>query len=226
MDDPQTIGRVTRSKQQAQAMYDRIGGWYDVLEGVWEKAPRAVGLAKLAVEPGETALEIGVGPGHDLVTLAQAVGETGRVYGFDLSPRMLGLARARVASETLSRRVQFQRGDAVRLSLQADCIDAIFMSFTLELFDTPEISQVLAECRRVLHDDGRLAVVSLSEAGESTWMRKLYVWGHERLPLFLDCRPIFVQRALDAAGFYNLDVTEMLMWGLPVEVVLARKQLQ
>ncbi len=217
------IGRVTRSKAQAQATYDKISRWYDLMEGMWEKEAREAGLRKLGVRVGERVLEIGCGPGHDLVALAQSVGETGKVYGIDLSPRMLSIARTRVNDKGFAGRVDLRRGDAVRLPFETDFFDALFMSFTLELFDTPEIPQVLRECHRVLQSGGRICIVSLSKAGRANWMRNLYEWGHERFPNLLDCRPIYVEKALWNAGFQFLDVTRTFLWGLPIENALAYK---
>ncbi|HEX7401670.1 MAG TPA: methyltransferase domain-containing protein, partial [candidate division Zixibacteria bacterium] len=101
--------------------------------------------------------------------------------------------------------------------------DALFMSFTLELFDTPEIPRLLSECGRALRNGGRICVISLSKAGHSSWMRNLYEWGHRKFPQLLDCRPIFVQNALSDAGFHIIDTTLLSMLGLTVEIVLAGK---
>ena len=75
------------------------------------------------------------------------------------------------------------------------------MSFTLELFDTPEIPRVLAECRRVLRPAGRLAVVSISREQPDDAMVKAFEWTHRHFPNLLDCRPIHARRSVEAAGF-------------------------
>jgi ubiquinone/menaquinone biosynthesis C-methylase UbiE len=221
MSGDQSISRVTRTHAEAQATYDRISRWYDLLEGYWEAKPKARALEMLGVKEGQVVLEIGFGTGHGVLALAEAVGESGRVHGLDLSPRMLALTQARVDTAGYSGRVALRNGDAITLPYGDACFDAIFMSFVLELFDTPEIPQVLSECCRVLKPNGRIAVVSLL-AGEQNTMDKLYEWGHEHFPQVLDCRPIFVQRALKAAGFVVEETTLMSLWGLPVEIVIAR----
>jgi demethylmenaquinone methyltransferase/2-methoxy-6-polyprenyl-1,4-benzoquinol methylase len=139
---------------------------------------------------------------------------------------MLNITQARVDEAGFSDRVDLRLGDAALLPFEPDAFDAVFMSFTLELFDTPEIPTVLRGCRTVLRDGGRLCVVAMSRKGKVGVMLRLYEWAHRTFPNYVDCRPIFAQQAIEDAGFQVVDATLMAMWGLPVEVVLARCSLR
>ncbi len=217
------VSRVVRSKQQAKSTYDRISRWYDLLAGGIESRHRDAGIRKLAPHEGDMVFEIGFGTGHAIVALAGLVGKSGKVYGIDISEGMLDVTRSRVEKAGLTERVVLECGDAVRLPFDAEFFDGIFISFTLELFDTPEIPLVLSECLRTLRSGGRICVVAMSRKGKPDAMTKLYEWFHERLPQYVDCRPIFVQESLEDAGFHILDVTEMSLLGLRGECVLAEK---
>jgi ubiquinone/menaquinone biosynthesis C-methylase UbiE len=217
------ISRVNRSKAEAKASYDKMSRWYDILAGSSEKKFVDAGLQKLCAQEGERVLEIGFGTGHGIVALGQSVGDSGKVYGIDISEGMFDITQARVSEAGLSKRVELECGDAVSLPFAETSFDAVFMSFTLDLFDTPEIPTVLHECQRVLRNSGRICVVAMSKKGKAGLPMRIYEWAHRRFPRWVDCRPIFAQETLEDAGFQALDVTQGSMWGLPVEVVLAKK---
>jgi demethylmenaquinone methyltransferase/2-methoxy-6-polyprenyl-1,4-benzoquinol methylase len=101
-------------------------------------------------------------------------------------------------------------------------MDAVFMSFTLELFDTAEIPAVLAQCRRVLRAGGRIVVVGMSKEGAHGLVYEAYEWTHRHFPNFVDCRPILVSQVLAAAGFQVTEKRNLQIW-VPMEVVRAEK---
>ena len=217
------ISRVTRSKEEAKASYDMISRWYDVLVGWGEKKYRETGLERLRTAPGERVLEIGFGTGYCTLALAQSVGSSGKVYGLDLSEGMRHITQSRVEQAGLAERVELKLGDAAHLPFEANFFDAVFTSFTLELFDTPEIPVVLQQCRNVLRSGGRICVVAMSKEGKDSATRRLYEWGHSKFPNYIDCRPIYVGKVLEEAGFQIVDKTTKPYWGLPVEIVVAQK---
>jgi demethylmenaquinone methyltransferase/2-methoxy-6-polyprenyl-1,4-benzoquinol methylase len=211
------------SRAETKALYDKISKVYDLLSESTEGPVREAGLQMLAPQPGETVLEIGYGTGHALVGLARAVGPSGKVHGIDLSGGMRAVADSLVRQQGFVGIVELRTGDATALPYPADSFDAIFMSFTLELFDTPEIPVVLAQCRRVLKPGGRIVVVGMSKEGKHGLIYEAYEWTHQHFPNFVDCRPIFVSRVIAAAGFQVIEKTTLQIW-VPMEIVRAEKR--
>ena len=215
--------RVPRTKAQARASYDKMSRSYDLFAGAFEARLRNRALEQIEVVSGEAVLEIGFGTGHSLERIAKAVGEKGRVCGVDLSAGMLEVSRRRLAQAGLLERVELHCGDAAQLPYPDEEFDAAFMSFTLELFDTPEIPIVLGESKRVLKPGGRLGVVSLSREDGTPLMLRIYEWLHQRLPQYIDCRPIYVGQALQDAGFQIAHSEKESLWGLPAKIAVGVK---
>jgi demethylmenaquinone methyltransferase/2-methoxy-6-polyprenyl-1,4-benzoquinol methylase len=217
------IERIPQSKKQTRAFYDKISHYYDLLAGWSEDSLRREGLEQFNVRQGERILEIGFGTGHMLVLMAASVGSSGQIYGIDLSEEMAKAAARNTNRNEVSDRVYLVSGDAAHLPFESEKFDGIFMSFTLELFDTPEIPQVLAECLRVLRMGGRILVIALSKQQEHETVVEALEWTHKHFPNVLDCRPIFVRQVVEEAGFEIQNVTQKMMW-VPVEIVLGHKK--
>lgn len=214
--------RVLQSKSETKAFYDKIADVYDLLSERSEQPMRDVGLKMLDAQIGEIVLEIGFGTGHCLVELAKAVGPQGKVWGIDLSGAMVTKTEKLLQQENLIDRVELKCSDALELPYEAESLDGIFTSFTLELFDTPEIPILLAECKRVLRPGGRLVTVSITKEEKQGLVLRAFEWTHKHFPNLMDCRPIYVQRAIEAAGFEVKDSAIEHMW-VPVEIVLGVK---
>lgn len=102
------------------------------------------------VRPVGRALEIGCGRGVGTEIILDVFGAE-RVDAFDLDPRMLARARARLAPR--GDRVRLWQGDAERIAADDASYDAVF-DFAI-IHHVPAWRAVLAEVRRVLRPGGR-----------------------------------------------------------------------
>ncbi len=214
--------RVNRSMSEAEGYYSRLSKFYDWL-ATSEKKFIDQGLDILSPQQGEKILEIGFGTGFAQEKIIRAVGD-GLSVGLDLSAGMGKIARINLIKSGLAKQLALVLNNTLSIPFTRASFDGIFSSFTLELFDTPRIPEVLAECQRVLKTDGRLVVVSLSKDSPLPLMGSIYEKLHTLIPRILDCRPIPVIQLARNAGFDVRKSIETRMWGLPVIMLDARKR--
>lgn len=212
---------VHRTKREAKQFYDRISVFYDYLTGTFERKYAKKTLDHLCIVKGETILEIGFGTGHCLKRILEDVNQKGNAYGVDISLGMIEVTKRSIKKAGLIDRVDLCCGDAMSLPYNDSVFDAVFMSFTLELFDSPEIPKVLYEIKRILKPGGRLGIVSMSKENGESILLKLYELVHSKWPKYFDCRPIYVEKSLKNAG-YKMKIREKIrFFGLNMEVVVA-----
>lgn len=217
---------ILRVDGEIKKTYGKLSKIYATLEGRFEKKLRERGLKFLDIQKGEVVLEIGFGTGFTLVEMAKAVGETGKVYGMDVTPEMVQIARERLKKKEVAIRVELSEADARNMPYEDNKFDAVYMSGVLELFDTPDIPKVLAEVKRVLKPNGRLEVVSIEkENHENSIFLRFYEWMHKKLPKYASCRPIYVEDSIRDAGYKILRTDEIVLGRLfPMKFVIAKPE--
>jgi demethylmenaquinone methyltransferase/2-methoxy-6-polyprenyl-1,4-benzoquinol methylase len=112
-------------------------------------------VAALSLDPGDTVLDVGCGPGPNFERLADAVGPTGTIVGVDASPGMV--KRAKERGEQLDCEVEVLRADARRLPLANDRFDGVCA--TLSLSAMGDVEAVVAGVSDVLRSEGHTAVL-------------------------------------------------------------------
>ena len=107
------------------------------------------------IEPGETVVDVGSGPGLDSLIASRLVGPEGRVIGIDMTDEMLNKARA--GAETMgAANVEFREGLAEELQLPDESADVVISNGVLNL--TLDKVETLTEWARVLKPGGRLQI--------------------------------------------------------------------
>lgn len=102
---------------------------------------------------GDVVLDIGCGAGFDLIVASRLTGDTGRVYGVDLTPEMVERAQANLAA------LGIDNAEAILISSELlpfpdNSFDAVISNGVINL--SPEKPRLFAEIFRVLKPGGRL----------------------------------------------------------------------
>jgi len=174
------------SEPQVRAMFDRIAGFYDVMNSVMTAGlhhrwrARAADLA--ALEPGGSALDVACGTGDLAIELARRVGTAGEVIGSDFAEEMLVRARAKTAAGVVGGgHLVWEWGNALELPYASGRFDAATVGFGARNFS--DLDRGLAEMTRVVRPGGRVVVLEITTPRRPPLSTFYRVWFDRVVPL-------------------------------------------
>lgn len=188
----------TLEEGQVRAMFDRISGFYDLMNSVmtaglhhsWRR--RAADLA--AVGPGSHVLDVATGTGDLAIELASRVGPGGEVIGSDFSEEMLDRARKKVSAEPRadkgpgsgghvapSATLRFEWANALDLPYATDRFDAATVGFGARNFS--DLDAGLCEMTRVVKPGGRVVILEITTPTRPPLSTFYRVWFDRLVPL-------------------------------------------
>ncbi|WP_458190353.1 class I SAM-dependent methyltransferase [Haladaptatus sp. NG-WS-4] len=155
----------TSSKYQTQLeRSQRKWNFWSARESFWKfyendtLEHRRNAVSQLHLEPGDTVLDIGCGPGTNFELLREAVGSDGRVIGVDLSPGMVERATERIETHGWEN-VEVVHADAKTLSLGDDRFDGALA--TTAVSSTPDVRATVENVYETLKPGTRFSVYEI-----------------------------------------------------------------
>ena len=165
------------NNEQIKRLYGQTARFYDIallgyrILGVTKHRRRAIEMLRL--RPGDTVVDLGCGTGANLTLLIEAVGDSGRVIGVDLSGAMLAKAREK-ADRAGWANVELVEADLVQWTIPQGTV-GVLATFALEM--VPEYDPVIERLAGELLPGRRLSLLGLKHPEKwPEWAVKLGIW--------------------------------------------------
>lgn len=214
------------SHQEARRVYDRIGSLQDSQAFYEDRATHALadhgdfGSAR-------AVFEFGCGTGRfALYLLEELLSPSARYRGVDVSPKMVSLARARLAG--YAPRVEIvQTQGGPPCDEPPESYDRFVSNYVFDLLSEEETRAVLEQAQRILCPRGLLCLTSLSTGVGPLTRTVSGIWSfvQARRPAVVGgCRPIDLLPLLGEASWEIRDHRKIVAYGVTSEVVVAARR--
>jgi len=169
---------VSKDPGRIAGMFDAIARRYDTLNHLLsaglDRRWRARAITALAFTGHERVLDMCTGTGDLAIeAVTSGAGRAADVVGIDFSGEMLRFAASKVRAAGLSSRIRVARGDAAKIPLSDDAVDAAMVAFGIRNVLDP--AAACRELHRVLRSGGRLAILEFG-APTLPGLRHAYLW--------------------------------------------------
>jgi ubiquinone/menaquinone biosynthesis C-methylase UbiE len=215
----------TLTREEARRVYDRIGAGQDS-QAFYEDRATGLLIQHGAFGGAQRVLEFGCGTGRFAFRLlSQHLPETARYRALDVSPRMVQLARARLAPFASRAEVVLTDG-APPAAEPAASRDRFVSNYVLDLLSEDDIAAVLREAHRILEPGGLLCLAGLSTGtgALSRLVARAWLRVHALRPAWVGgCRPLELLPRLPEERWRVVHHTALAPFGVPSEVLVAER---
>ncbi|MDY0396561.1 demethylmenaquinone methyltransferase [Virgibacillus halophilus] len=164
-----------------EKIYDNYDAMNSVISFEMHKSWRKDVMERMHVQEGAAALDVCCGTGDWSISLAQAVGDNGKVCGLDFSDNMLSVAEQKKQQLQLDN-LTFIHGNAMKLPFEDNTFDYVTIGFGLR--NVPDYLTVLKEMCRVVKPGGLAVCLETSQPTLPVYRQGYYFYFRYIMPLF------------------------------------------
>jgi len=167
LDGAQALSATAVDHPFVERVYQKLAGVYDYTFGPTLHPGRLDAIRRMAIQPGDRVLEVGVGTGINLSLYPRAC----QVTGIDLSSKMLEKAQQRITTKRLTH-CRVSEMNAEQLAFPEGSFDVVYAPYVISV--VPDPVKVAREMYRVCRPGGRVVILNHFKSA-NRWLSKLEV---------------------------------------------------
>jgi len=179
------LAKFASKEEKVHYVFERIAKRYDLMNSVlsagFHKRWRKITMQKMNVLPGQACIDVCAGTGDWSISLAHAVGPTGKVVGLDFSQEMLNHSYPKIEAAGVAKQTTMVHGNAMSLPYEDSSFDHATIGFALR--NVPDIKTVVSEMMRVVKPGGQVVSLELSKPVWKPFRALYFFYFYKILPM-------------------------------------------